>query len=83
MYNPGIRIYKHSFQLSRPDANHYEPSEDFPECCFAIEWVGTGNPCTTLHHVVKMLGTADEDDFIALRVNPGELDISTLLLYVS
>ena len=69
----------YTIQLSKPDVNLYKPSEDFPECCFAIEWVGTGNPSTTLHHVVKILGTADSRDFIALRVNPGECHVYKLL----
>ena len=59
-------------QLSIPDGETCEPFRDFPECAFMIEWVGSGHPSTTLHHVVNMLGTADEDDFFVLHVNPGE-----------
>ena len=53
-------------QLSIPDG------ESVPECSFVIEWVGSGKPSTTLHHIVTLSGTADKDDFFALRVNPGK-----------
>ena len=58
-------------QLSIADGETYEPFRDFPQCAFVIEWVGSGHPSSTLHHVVKILGTADEDNFLVLHVNPG------------
>ena len=63
----------HTIQLSRPDLSLYEPSEEFPECSFVIEWVGSGKPSTTLHHIVELSGTTDKDDFFALHVNPGKI----------
>ena len=45
-----------------------------------IEWVGSGNPSTTLHHIVALSGTADKDDFFALHVNPGKTLVSEVAI---
>ena len=59
-------------QLFIADGESYESFRDFPECSLALEWVGSGTPSTTLHHIVKIRGTADSDDCIVLHVNPSE-----------
>ena len=64
-------LIKPLLQISRKDADQFEPGRWIPECQLIVEWEREDQRAVRLRHKVDLIGAQAPYDFFYLTLNPG------------
>ena len=59
-----------NFQISRKDADQFEPGQWIPECQLLVQWEKKDHRPMQLRHRVDLLGAKAPRNFFHLTINP-------------
>ena len=62
-------------QISRKNADQFEPGRRIPECQLIVEWEKEDQRPVRLRHKVDLIGAEKPYNFMYLTLNPGSIHV--------